>query len=389
MPAQGGSLSDPVQKPLDVAVAGGGIAGLSVAWAAARRGLRVGVFDAREPASGTTHVAAGMLAPVSEAAFGEPEVLELNVAAAAAYEEWTDRIAAASGRDPGLRRCGTLLLARDRDQAEALGHEAAHRRELGLDAQPVTATTARELEPALAPVLRRAIHVPGDHAVDPRALAGALLGALESAGAGVHAGAAVEAVEVRGGRVAGVRMSSGQTIAAENVVLAVGAASTPVTGLPDEALVPVRPVKGQLLRLRDPAGPGLVERVLRTEDAYLVPRGDGAYVLGATMEDRGYDESVTAGAILELLREATELVPGLVELEITEAVAGLRPCTPDNVPAVGPGTVSGLHWATGHFRHGVLQAAVTGEIALAGIEGRAHELAHLCEPRRFADQVAA
>jgi glycine oxidase len=131
--------------------------------------------------------------------------------------------------------------------------------------------------------------------------------------------------------------------------------------------VPVRPVKGQLLRLRDPAGAGLVERVIRSEEMYFVPRGDGRYVLGATVEERGFDTSVTAGAVHDLLREAAEVIPGVLELEVTEALAGLRPGTPDNAPALGPGAVQGLHWATGHFRHGILHAPITGEAVVAGV----------------------
>src|SRR5207248_113728 len=121
---------------------------------------------------------------------------------------------------------------------------------------------------------------------------------------------------------------------------------------------PVRPVKGQLVRLRDPAGPGLLTRVVRMADGYLVPRGDGGYVLGATMEEQGYDTAVTAGGVWELLRDAIELVPGLAELEITELAAGLRPGTRDNAPIVGPAGAAhpGVVWATGHFRHGVLLA---------------------------------
>ena len=118
---------------------------------------------------------------------------------------------------------------------------------------------------------------------------------------------------------------------------------------PPARAIPVRPVKGQILRLHDPAGPGLLTRVLRMTGGYLVPRGDGRYVLGATMEERGFDTTVTAGAVFELLRDAIELLPWIAELVIDELSAGLRPATPDNLPAIGPGAIAGLHWATGHY----------------------------------------
>jgi glycine oxidase len=172
---------------------------------------------------------------------------------------------------------------------------------------------------------------------------------------------------------------------AENVVVAAGAWCGGLSGLPEMARVPVRPVKGQILRLHDPAGPGLLTRVLRMERGYVVPRGDGRYVLGATMEERGFDTTVTAGAVHELLRDAIELVPGLDELVIDELSAGLRPATPDNAPAIGPGVLPGLHWATGHYRQGILLAPITAEIVVAGIAGHAPpEGAAEFSPKRFA-----
>jgi glycine oxidase len=146
--------------------------------------------------------------------------------------------------------------------------------------------------------------------------------------------------------------------------------------------VPIRPVKGQLLRLRDPAGPGLVDRVVRTEECYLVPRGDGRYVLGATVEERGFDAAVTAGGVHDLLRAAVEVVPGVAELELEAALAGLRPGTPDNAPVLGPGVLDGLHWATGHYRHGVLLAPLTADVVVAGILGEPVDPAF--SPARFA-----
>jgi glycine oxidase len=217
--------------------------------------------------------------------------------------------------------------------------------------------------------VRLALEVPDDHAVAPLGLAAALVTAIERAGGEVRAGAEVAELLVEGGRVAGVRLVGGRRVPAAHVVVAAGPWSGGLAGIPEAARVPVRPVKGQLLRLRDPGGPGLLSRVLRTEECYLVPRGDGRYVLGATVEERGWDTAITAGAVHDLLRAAAEAVPGVLELEIEEAVAGLRPGTPDNAPAIGPSALPGLHWATGHYRHGVLLAPATGDAVVAGVLG--------------------
>jgi glycine oxidase len=149
-------------------------------------------------------------------------------------------------------------------------------------------------------------------------------------------------------------------------------------------------VKGQIVRLRDPAGPGLLDRTVRTHDAYLVPRGDGRYHLGATVEEQGWSTAPTARGVFELVRDLSEVVPGILELEIEEIGAGLRPGSPDNLPAVGRGTVDGLVWATGHYRNGILLAPVTADLAAAALLGEdLPDWAAACEPRRFAPEVVA
>ncbi len=353
----------------DVVVVGAGVAGLAVAHRAAARGMRPLVVDRGAPGGATTHVAAGMLAPVSEAAFGERALLELNLAAAGRWRAWADEVAAAAGVDAGLRECGTLLVARDRDQAEALERELAFRHECGLRAERLLPSQARDREPALSPAVRLGLDVPGDHAVDARRLAAALATAAQRLGGRVRADTEVAELLVDGDCVRGVRLAAGEVVETDAVVVAAGPWSGMVAGLPPAAQVPVRPVKGQTLRLRDPAGAGLLERVVRSEEMYLVPLGNGRYVLGATVEERGFDTAVTAGAVHDLLREAAEIVPGVLELEVEEVLAGLRPGTPDNAPILGPGALGGLHWATGHYRHGVLLAPVTGATVVAGILG--------------------
>jgi glycine oxidase len=359
----------------DVAIVGGGIAGLAVAWRAQQRGLRTVVLERDRLAGAATRVAAGMLAPISEARLGEPALLALNRASLDRYPAFVEELAAASGRDPGFRRCGTLAVARDRDEAEALEREQAEREALGLPVERLLASEARRREPALAPTLRLALDVPDDHAIDPRALTDALAAAVARVGGVLREGAEVArvALDDRGERVAGVELvgPSGGRIAADRVVIAAGAWAGALDGLPVHARVPIRPVKGQIMRLRDPSGPGLLTRVIRMQPGYLVPRGDGRYVLGATMEEQGFDTAPTAGGIFELLRDAIELVPGVGELAIEEVAAGLRPGTPDNAPVLGVGALDGLQWAAGCFRHGILLAPLVGDVLAATLAGEA------------------
>jgi glycine oxidase len=360
----------------DVAVVGGGAIGLACAWRAAGRGLRTVVLDAGEP--GAWYVAAGMLAPVTESQFGEDALLELNLRGARVFAGFCAELAEASGEDPGLLTTGTLAVARDADDAAVLDRLLAFRRELGLDVERLRPSQARRLEPALAPTVRLALDVPGDHSVDPRRLVAALATAFRRAG-GTLRRARAAAVSPEG-----VRLADGELVRAEQVVLAPGAAAAQID-VPEEARVPVRPVKGQTLRLRDPHGPGLVERTIRGIDAYLVPRADGEYVLGATMEERGYDTAPTAGAVYELLRDMSELVPGVLELEVAELLAGLRPATPDNLPAIGPGAREGLLWAAGHYRNGIVLAPVTADVVAECLTGGPlPPWAAPADPRRFA-----
>jgi glycine oxidase len=361
----------------DVAVAGGGAIGLACAWRTAERGLSTVVLDAGDP--GAWRVAAGMLAPVTESQFGEGALLDLNLRGSRVFAAFCAELADASGEDPGLRETGTLAVARDADDAAALDRLLAFRRELGLDVERLRPSQARRAEPALAPTVRLALDVPGDHSVDPRRLVAALASAVERAGGTLRRGARVAALTADG-----VRLDDGEAVRAEQVLLAPGAYAARID-MPDDLRVPVRPVKGQTLRLRDPRGAGLVERTIRGLDAYLVPRADGEYILGATMEERGMDTAPTALAVYELLRDMSELVPGVLELEITELVAGLRPATPDNLPAIGPGAREGLLWATGHYRNGIVLAPVTADAIAAVLCGDGLPAwAAAADPRRFA-----
>jgi glycine oxidase len=396
----------------DVVVVGGGVIGLSVAWGARARGLSVTVLERDAAGRGTSHVAAGMLAPVAEVEFGEAgrRLLELGLRSAEMWPAFASELQDAARMEVGLIESGTLLLARDDDEARELERQIAFRESLGLRGERLRPSEAREREPALAPTLRLALAAPDDHSVDPRLLLEALRDACESSGVQLRerarvaalgsndAGTRVTGVSLAGeaGRPSDVESDRGERharkeggrmefLAAGQVVVAAGAWVEQIQGLPPAARVPVRPVKGQLLRLRDPAGPGLLQRVVRFGGGYIVPRADGRYVLGATVEERGYGLRATVGGIHQLLRDAHELVPGVSELEIDEVCVGLRPGTPDNVPAIGPGALGGLTWATGHHRNGILLAPLTAELVAGVLTGErpVNPLLRLCEPGRF------
>jgi glycine oxidase len=297
----------------------------------------------------------------------------------------------ASGVDVGLRKTGTLVVARDEDEARELERQFAFRESLGVRATRLRASEAREREPALAPTVRLALHAPGDHSVDPRRAMAALRLACEQGGVEIHehtpARVKLDVGETRAVGLFFGEDASCEAVSAREVVVAGGAWSgAAAVGLPACAAAPVRPVKGQIIRLRDPAGPGMLEGVVRFEGGYLVPRGDGGYVLGATVEERGFEPGATAGGMYELLRDAHELVPGVSELRIEELGVGYRPGTPDNAPLIGRGAVDGLTWATGHHRNGILLAPLTAELvvgALTGDRGGHEELLCVCDPTRF------
>jgi glycine oxidase len=377
-------VSDQRPSP-DVVVVGGGAVGLAVGWRTARRGLRVVVLDRSIPGGATSRVAAGMIAPIAEAAPTEPAMLALASESARRYPAFVAELLATGAPDPGYLHCGTLLVARDADEAAALDRELAFRRSLELPVRRLRMSEARALEPALAPTLRLGLEIPDDHAIDPRALVRALAHALVHDGGELRPHTGVTELVCASDRVRGVRLATGELLEAEHVVVAAGPWSGALEGLPEAARVPLRPVKGQILGLRDPNGPGLLERVIRMQPGYLVPRGDGRYVLGATVEERGFDTTVTAGGVFELLRDAIELVPGVGEFAVEELMAGIRPGTPDNAPVIGAGVLGGLHWATGHYRHGILLAPITGELIAAGLDGETlPALAEPFAPSRFA-----
>jgi glycine oxidase len=366
------------KRSYDAIFVGGGVIGLSCAWRAAQRGARVAVLERGEPGCGATRVAAGMLAPVGELTFGEPELLEMTLAAARLYPGFVAELEAATGESTGYERLGALHVALDRDEAAQLRRVHELQRSLELEAEWLPPRRCRELEPGLTPAFHGGVFAAGEAAVDPRLLVRTLSTAVMAEGGEVRTGTEVVDGLFEGERLAGVRTAAGEELAAETIVLASGAWSGPTAWLPEHARPPVRPVKGQVLELRgrEAVGanrePGPVARhILASERVYLVPRPDGRLIVGATVEEMGFDTAVTAGGVLELLREAYRLLPDVAEMELLGATAGLRPGTPDNLPIVGPGAIDGLVLATGHYRNGILLAPLAAEAVADLLAGAA------------------
>ncbi|OLT30130.1 glycine oxidase ThiO [Nocardiopsis sp. CNR-923] len=369
-----------------VVVVGGGIVGRVTAWRAAQRGLSVTVVEpdpVGAPARGraSSVVAAGMLTPATEAVFGEERLVELGVRSTRMYPDFVAELERASGVRVGYRTTGTLLVAFDRDDMAVLSDLQDLQRRTGVASERLTSRECRRLEPMLAPSVRGGLHAPDDHSVDPRLLLRALAAAGAAAGVAELADR-VEEITDGGpdGAPLGVRLADGGVLPTDQTVLAAGCWNDRIT-VPERVVPHLRPVKGQLLRMRPPAGePPIVGRtvrgLVRGFPVYFVPREDGEVIVGATQEERGYDTALTAGGLWQVLRDARELVPGVTELEVTETCVGLRPGSPDNEPLLGPTRIPGVHLAGGHYRHGVLLAPVTGEaVAEALADGALPEYA--------------
>ena len=354
----------------DVVVIGAGLIGLSCAWRASQAGMSVLVLERGEPACGASGVAAGMLAPATEAAFGEEDLLELNLRAREAWGGFAAELEELTGMPSGYAETGALVVAADRDDAEELRRLHAFQSRLGLRSRWLGARECRRLEPGLSPRAAGAILAAEDGRVDPRAVAGALVVALAGGGGEVAAPVEARSLEFDAGRVTGVRTADGHVVRAGAVLVAAGAWSS-VDGLPTGDGAPVvRPVKGQLLELRARRPHSWpVRRVIRTPRCYIVTHADGRVVVGATVEEQGFDTAVTAEAVLRLLEAAREVMPDVGELELVAARAGLRPATPDNAPAIGRGAVDGLLLATGHYRNGVLLAPLTARAIAELLQG--------------------
>ena len=354
-----------------VAIIGAGVVGLGIAWRLAGR-ASVTVFDRGKAGAGASHAAAGMLAACCEAEPGEEALVALGRESQVRWPGFAEELGRASGIDVDLRTEGTLVLALTADdQGEIVHRLQFQRQKLDLPLDWLSAAETRAKEPHLAGKLAGAVFSPQDHQVDNRKLVQALRIAAETAGAVIHEHRPVKEIVVQGGRAGGVMFEDGTKETADIVVLAAGAWSRGIAGLPPDRRPPVRPVKGQMLALRmDPKAP-LLNHVLWAPGAYLVPRRDGRLIVGGTVEEKGFDETITAGGVMALLDAAWRAVPAVEELPIDEIWVGHRPGSRDDAPILGPGPLDGLFYATGHHRNGILLTPVTADamarVVLGGV----------------------
>ncbi|HUC15210.1 MAG TPA: glycine oxidase ThiO, partial [Acidimicrobiales bacterium] len=310
----------------------------------------------------------------TEGRWGEGTLQALSQGSAAAWPGYAAALEEDSGLPVGLRRDGTLSVALDADDYRALEESFAVQREMGCDVELLTGQDCRRLEPSLNPRVSGGVLSAGDHQVDNRALLRALTQAVARRGVQLWLSAVREVRRTAAESVGGVVLDDGTELAAGRVVVAAGWRSGQLGGLAHGDVAPVRPVKGQILRLvSDPSVPVIgraIRAIAQGRPVYLVPRASGEVVVGATMEERGADTTVTAGAVYDLLRAAVAVVPELGELELSEATAGLRPGSPDNGPILGQASTPGLFLATGHYRNGILLAPLTADALFDALSGR-------------------
>ncbi|MEE8536098.1 MAG: glycine oxidase ThiO [Kiloniellales bacterium] len=339
-------------------IVGGGICGLGIGWYLAKAGHPVTVLERGQAGSGATWAAAGMLAPRAEAEPAEERLTELLLEAHAMWPAFTAELEAASGVEIDYRGDGTIVVGLDRDDADRLRFQYDFQQRLGLETEWLSGDAARQREPHLAPGVTAAILSRRDHQVDNRKVAMALRTALTRAGGTLREHCQVDEVLIAGGRVRGVRIGDAE-LADDTVVVAAGAWSRDLPGLPDAVRPPVRPVKGQTLALMMERARPLIRHVVWGPAIYLVPRRDGRLICGATVEEAGFDTALTAGGLMDVLRNAWEVLPGIYELPLVESWAGLRPTSRDDAPILGQSAVPGLLFATGHHRNGILLGPLT------------------------------
>jgi glycine oxidase len=344
-----------------VAVIGGGVIGLSIAWRLAQAGAGVTVFDRGRTGTGASHAAAGMLAACAEAEPGEETLVALGRASQALWPSFAAELEAAAGMTIDLRREGILDIALTADDAARKHHHLEYQKALGLPVEWLSAAEVRKREPHLGGRLAGALFSPEDHQVDNRKLVAALRIAAEATGVAIRENAQVQALHLAQGRVGGIVIADGTHMSADAVVVAAGAWSRQIEGLPSELRPPVRPVKGQMVVLRMHAVAPLISHVLWAPGVYLVPRNDGRLLIGATVEEKGFDETLTAGGVLSLLEAAWRAVPAIEELPIDEMWVGHRPGSRDDAPVLGPGPVDGVFYACGHGRNGILLTPITAQ----------------------------
>jgi glycine oxidase len=352
---------------LKAIVMGGGIIGCSVAWRLAAEGIVTTVLERGRVGQEASWAAAGMIAPQAEAE-GPGPFFDFCMKARDTFDGIVDRLVREGGVDPEYDRAGILYVALDTDERVQLERRAGWQRSVGAPLEELSGAEARRVEPMLSPEAVYAIHMPTNRRTDNRKLTQAYAAAARKAGAEFVEGARVEALATRGERAVGVLMDDGSTLEADVVVNAAGAWAGEIRGLEADR-VKLHPVRGQIVCFE--VAPETIGPALFSLRGYVVPRRDGRLLAGSTMEEAGYDKSVTLAGLDKIARGAAAIVPTLGAATFREAWAGLRPATRDLLPVLGfSPSVSNLLWAAGHFRSGILLSAITGEIIADLVKGR-------------------
>ena len=347
-----------------IAIIGGGICGLGIGWRLAQAGEDVTIFDRGVAGMEATWAAAGMLAPQAEAEHGEEALLPLALESRAMWKEFASELLSVTNIDVDYREEGTMVVGLDRDDVEHLEHRLSYFQSLDLDVEWLSGYEARKRDPHLSRSVCGAVFSALDHQVDNRKVAEALRAAYLAAGGSLRENIEILSIATAGGKVAGVETAEG-TVASDIVVLAAGAWSRNLAGLPEVSRPPVRPLKGQMIAVQMEPGFPLIESVIWgpgngvVPSIYLAPKSNGRLIIGATVEEMGFDTALTAGGVMELLKLAWDVLPGIFDLPLVESWAGLRPASRDDAPILGPTQTPGLVLATGHHRNGILLAPLT------------------------------
>jgi glycine oxidase len=352
----------------DILIVGGGVIGSSIAFELAQQNLRVAVLDRQEFMRESSWAAAGMLSPAPDCPAAIP-LVPLGRASLSLYPRFVAAIEEASSMRTGYRADGAIETLCHGDAERELSTLVALHHGLGLACEPLSIDDALEMEPALGRDVRAAALLPDEATVNTRRFTAALLAAAENAGATLLPGVEAIALVRDGNRCTGVKTSVGKTFSAAQVVFAAGCWASRIPEIAPYA--PTIPVRGQMAALVHAGKP--IRRVVRSERGYIVPRDGGnpqMLVVGSTLEEAGYEKGVTSGGLEKIFSGVNELVPELARAEIVETWCGLRPGTPDQLPALGPTDINGLVIATGHYRNGILLAPITAKLIAEWITER-------------------
>ncbi len=343
-------------KTYDTVIAGGGLIGASIALELASSGLKVAVFDTQKPGREASWASAGMIAPLPEGA-ALASLLPLGLTSVRLYPDFISRVEELSGQPVGYRKDGALDIVFKEEEAAGINEILGQHRAAGLQAEALSTAQARKLEPALSPEVRAAIHRPGEASLDNRLFTEATLKAARRKGVEIFSGNGAKALWFEGRTCAGLQLET-ERVAAPWTVVAAGCFSAGIEGVAPFA--PVIPAKGQMMALRCEAV--RLQKTLWLGHNYLVPRNDGRIIVGSTVEYEGFDRSVTAAGLKNILTGVISLVPALEKGRVEETWAGLRPDSPDHLPILGPTDRDGLLIATGHFRNGILLTPITAQL---------------------------